>query len=154
MRSDDTAVLHPTEDADAVDLQHYCWSERSLEQVQEFITRCRRFMLQDRGYVITAHKNGHAIGFGNLIQWFRVGEISDLIVTPALQGQGIGSAMIQRLTDEAVKRGIHKLEIGAAQSNPRALALYERLGFIPDHEVELDFGNGLEPVIYLVKMVR
>jgi ribosomal protein S18 acetylase RimI-like enzyme len=45
------------------------------------------------------------------------------------------------------------LEIGAALSNPRALGLYRRLGFVDGRILDLDLGNGPEPVMYLYKPV-
>jgi RimJ/RimL family protein N-acetyltransferase len=45
------------------------------------------------------------------------------------RGHGIGSALVQELLMWAPTRGISRVEVRAWVSNPRALALYERLGF-------------------------
>ena len=49
----------------------------------------------------------------------------------------------------AVDRRVRCIEIGAAVANPRAVALYRRLGFRDERQLFLNLGNGNEPVIYL-----
>ena len=46
------------------------------------------------------------------------------------------------------------VEIGVALSNPRAMALYQRLGFVEDRVINLDLGSGAEPVMYLKIALR
>jgi ribosomal protein S18 acetylase RimI-like enzyme len=97
--------------------------------------------------------NQRVVGFGLLSRWGKVAEISDVVVTPAWQGQGIGTTIILYLSEQAQSWRVPRLEIGAAESNPRAVALYQRLGFVSDRCLELDLGRGKEPVLYLVKML-
>lgn len=89
------------------------------------------------------------IGFGQLTIWSRSAEISDLIVSEAWRNQGIGSAMIARLIESARSLAKNRVEIGVAARNQRALALYRRLGFREDRTLNLDVGDGLEPVMFL-----
>lgn len=45
-------------------------------------------------------------------------------------GQGIGTAMMEALLDEARKHGcVQQVELGVIEGNSRARALYEKLGF-------------------------
>lgn len=135
---------------DAADLIANCWQDRDLESVQDFIRRCRKqIMKRGRGMPVVALSQDEAIGFGMLTKWGAVGEISDLIVAPELRSRGIGSAMIAYLMDEAHTLSLDTVEIGAAQDNPRARALYERLGFTYDRTVSLTIGDELEAVDYL-----
>jgi ribosomal protein S18 acetylase RimI-like enzyme len=140
IRLDDSAALHAA-----------CWPERNPQAVAEFLRRCAVQMQGNRALAVVADVGSHIVGFALLTYWRDMGEIGDLIVTEAWRSQGIGSALIDHLTDEAARRGVSRMEIGAAISNPRALALYKRLGFSEHHTVELDLGEGLEPVIYLSK---
>lgn len=59
-------------------------------------------------------------------------------VLPPLQSLGIGSAMVRRAEAIARERGFRVTEIGAETSNPRARALYERLGYslLGEHDGE------------------
>lgn len=91
---------------------------------------------------------GQIIGYGQLTLWARTAEISDLSVHESWQSKGIGTRLIFHLL-EAARRYRKVVEIGAAQGNPRALALYRRLGFRDDRVITLKTDNGDEPIVYL-----
>lgn len=55
--------------------------------------------------------------------------IDGICVAEGFRGRGIGQALIQRLCDEAAARGYEALRLEVVDSNPRARALYERMGF-------------------------
>lgn len=55
--------------------------------------------------------------------------IAHLGVEPALQSKGIGAQMIEHLMEEGRKLGKSKTGIAVSAQNPRAQALYERLGY-------------------------
>jgi ribosomal protein S18 acetylase RimI-like enzyme len=90
-----------------------------------------------------------SIGYGQLSRWGSRVEICNLIVAEGWRGQGAGTALIQWLIVLAQEKKFPLVEIGAAESNPRALELYRRLGFRVDRSLTLDVGNGPEPVFYL-----
>ena len=52
-----------------------------------------------------------------------------LEVHPALQSCGIGALLIQAAEQRIRLRGLQRAELGVEDSNPRARALYERLGY-------------------------
>lgn len=55
--------------------------------------------------------------------------IHDLHVRPEAQGQGVGRRLMDAVEAEARARGCCKLTLEVQENNPRARALYERLGF-------------------------
>lgn len=55
--------------------------------------------------------------------------LAHLGVTPVLRGEGIGRALIDELVRRGVQAGRRRMVLDVATSNPRAQALYERLGF-------------------------
>ena len=55
--------------------------------------------------------------------------IGHLGVDPACRGQGIGEALVARLTEAGRAAGCSDITLDVATTNPRAQALYERLGF-------------------------
>jgi ribosomal protein S18 acetylase RimI-like enzyme len=57
------------------------------------------------------------------------GTIWMLEVHPALQSCGIGTILIQAAEQRIRDRGLPRAELGVEDSNPRARALYERLGY-------------------------
>lgn len=65
---------------------------------------------------------------GELEQEAHVGTFG-LSVDREHRGQGIGSALIEALLAWAPEHGVTRIQAWAWMSNPRALALYERMGF-------------------------
>jgi len=62
-------------------------------------------------------------------------ELSGIQLLPDVQGQGIGSAIVEDLKAQAAAGGI-PLDLGVEKDNPEARRLYERLGFIQVGETE------------------
>jgi len=150
----DDYTLRPVTAQDAEGLQRDCWTDWPIEIVTEVLERVERLAGQRRGLGIVAVHGEYVLGYGQLTVWPRIGEISDLIVAPGYRSQGIGSKMIAALIDKARAWNLPVVEIGAALSNPRALALYRRLGFVEQRRIDLDLGNGPEAVIYLIKTLQ
>ncbi|MET9020062.1 GNAT family N-acetyltransferase [Actinopolymorpha sp. NPDC004070] len=67
------------------------------------------------------------------INWDEIpgaGVISTLSVRAELRSIGIGSILIRASEERIRERGLSRSEIGAEENNPRARALYERLGYV------------------------
>lgn len=137
--------------ADAAALCADCWPDRPLERAEELLRLAAYYAQQGAGCgaVVLAEATPGVLAYGQLLSLSRCGEISDLIVAPACRSQGIGTALIQYLVQAAQRYQMNCVEIGAALSNPRALALYQRLGFRPAYTLALDLGQGPESVRYL-----
>src|SRR6516162_10461099 len=58
------------------------------------------------------------------------GTLWQLVVDEALQSCGIGTILIQAAEQRIRARGLHRAELGVEECNPRARALYERLGYV------------------------
>lgn len=54
---------------------------------------------------------------------------------PLLRGMGIGRRLLAVAERELARRGVRHVEIGVEKDNPRARALYERLGYTLDREI-------------------
>ena len=139
---------------DAADLHDSCWPDKSSAAVRELIERAEGIARRKRGQGIIATIDGKPIAYAQLTLWPRVSEISDLVVTADLRGQGIGTALICELIVLARTYAVSTVEIGVAMSNPRAYALYRRLGFQTDRIINLDLGSGPEPVMYLMMPLK
>jgi ribosomal-protein-alanine N-acetyltransferase len=63
--------------------------------------------------------------------WLVVDEIhiNNVAVLPELRGQGIGTALMRRVFDEAHTLGASRATLEVRASNDAARRLYERLGF-------------------------
>ncbi|MBK5993281.1 GNAT family N-acetyltransferase [Streptomyces microflavus] len=58
-----------------------------------------------------------------------VGTLWQLAVHPALQSCGIGTFLVEAAERRIRTRGLRQAELAVEESNPRARALYERLGY-------------------------
>lgn len=56
--------------------------------------------------------------------------LDGLCVVEAAQGQGVGTALLDAICVEAVRRGYPSVRLDVVDTNPRARALYEREGFV------------------------
>lgn len=89
--------------------------------------------LLGKGFLVCAD-----VVFGPGTAWLEL-----LSVDPQQRGRGVGTALILAAQGEARRRGCHTLAGCVADDNPRARALYERLGFVAagrwtDHVHHLD----------------
>ena len=103
----------------------------------------------DRSDVFTARQNGETIG---VIVLFPITtetiEIKNVAVKPGMQGQGIGSYLIENVIKFATDLNKYKsICIGTANSSIGQLYLYQKLGF-EISEIKRDFftNNYTEPI--------
>jgi ribosomal-protein-alanine N-acetyltransferase len=63
--------------------------------------------------------------------WLIVDElhINNIAVRPELRGQGMGSALLARVLEEAAHAGVRRATLEVRRSNDAARRLYERFGF-------------------------
>ena len=63
--------------------------------------------------------------------------IDGIFVAEDQRGKGIGTELLNRLTELAASRGYREIRLDVVDTNPRARALYERIGFREVNAVEL-----------------
>lgn len=107
--------------------------ERPIPTLDEELQFIRAHTDAPRSTLLVAVVDGRIAGLIGLIgrqlpQEHHVGAFG-VSVDQQYRGQGIGSALITALLDWAPRNGITRVELEAFAANPRALALYERLGF-------------------------
>jgi aminoglycoside 6'-N-acetyltransferase I len=73
--------------------------------------------------------DGKAIGVGVLQITGTAGEIMNIAVAPEYQRNGLGRALIQALTDAAVRKGAGQLRIATGNSGINQIAFYQQQGF-------------------------
>ena len=77
---------------------------------------------------------GKALGMGALkIHSPELAEVKRMFTLPETRGQGVGSALVERIISEARARKVTRLalETGTEDTMPMAWALYRRNGFVP-----------------------
>jgi ribosomal protein S18 acetylase RimI-like enzyme len=71
----------------------------------------------------------------------RLHYLAHLGVAPDWQGKGVGAQLIQHLLKQGQQAGRRTAALDVAVTNPRAQALYERLGFVVTHERSSTLAN-------------
>lgn len=144
-------LIRPVRANDLSALRANCWSGRSEVRCRDLLRRVIDAANRKRGLGIVVENEAvdALLAYGQVIHWTKCAEISDLMVIASHRSQGLGTAMIQYLIKHLPEPKPPCVEIGVAQSNPRALALYRHLGFQDSYTVNLDVGKGREKITYL-----
>ncbi|QLH84187.1 GNAT family N-acetyltransferase [Halosimplex pelagicum] len=69
------------------------------------------------------------------------GELSRVRVDPAMQGQGIGTRIVEELARRARRRGYRALVLNTGADNEQARGFYESLGYACVREETVDFDD-------------
>ena len=101
---------------------------------REEAERRARYTGQDLYYALL--DGGEIAGYGMLRGWDEGYEVPALgiAVDPALQGQGYGRILMQFLHAAARARGAKAVRLKVYGDNTPALALYQSLGYVFQHE--------------------
>jgi GNAT superfamily N-acetyltransferase len=92
------------------------------------------------GRTRVAVADGRVVGFATWLSADGVFEVEDMFVDPGWMRQGIGRALTLDLIAIARDAGVSCAEVTA---NQHALAFYQSIGFVVDHEVATTLGSGL-----------
>ncbi|WP_112241862.1 GNAT family N-acetyltransferase [Kribbella monticola] len=112
----------------------FAGSELHLTQVAQQLDRARRGEL-DYLAVCTKADLPVAIGAIDYVPHPGAGLLTQFAVHPALQSCGIGTVLVEAAEQRISARGLDRAELAVELSNPRARALYERLGYTAYGEV-------------------
>jgi ribosomal protein S18 acetylase RimI-like enzyme len=112
------------------DLPSCAWSGSAthLVSIGQALERAR---LGEVEYLAACPPSGLPVALGGIdyAKTPGAGTIWQLAVHGALQSCGIGTALINAAEQRVRARGLHRVELGVEDRNPRARALYERLGY-------------------------
>ena len=101
--------------------------------VEELDARLATLLAADTTFAIVAGSPCVAVALVTLRTnvWYtgRVALLDEMYVVPDLRGQGIGSAVIDRLITTCDGRGVDLIEINVDEGDARAQRFYERHGF-------------------------
>ncbi|MER7537248.1 GNAT family N-acetyltransferase [Streptomyces sp. NPDC097704] len=108
-----------------------CGWAGSPKHVRELVHQIRRAEAGEVDYLAVCTPAGLPVAVGGVDYTVRpgAGTLWQLGVLPALQSCGIGTFLIGSAEQRIVARGLTRAELGVEEDNPRARALYERLGY-------------------------
>jgi len=101
----------------------------TLEQERDFIAGYG----STNSTLVVAELAGRVVGLAGLVgrvleQESHVGSLG-ISVDRDYRGRGVGTRLLEHLVAWAPSHGVTRIELEAFSSNPRAIALYEQLGF-------------------------
>ena len=79
---------------------------------------------------LTAEEDGVVLGYAGMYVSLDEAEITNVAVAAAHRRRGVGTLLVNRLKEEAKKRGIVKIALEVRTSNRSARRLYEQCGFV------------------------
>jgi [ribosomal protein S18]-alanine N-acetyltransferase len=124
-----TAVLRPMTEADldlVAELELALFGEEAWSK--EMLIGELSQQPASRHYLV-AEDGGQIAGYAGLLGAGRQADVLTLAVAPGLWGQGIGSALLEALLAEAVRRGCTEIFLEVRADNVRAQGLYRRYDF-------------------------
>lgn len=81
-------------------------------------------------FAVARTGDGEAVGCGAVVLNDGWGELKRMFVRPALRGHGIAQGILAALEDSARERGLPLMRLETGVSQPQALRLYERAGYV------------------------
>ena len=97
------------------------------------------FTADDRGFTLVGEAGGRVVAVARCFRLPERGEDAEVafVVEEAAQGQGIGTAVLDRLADIARRRGIRRFEADLVAGNRRMIDVFRNCGFtIEDRRFE------------------
>ena len=84
--------------------------------------------LNNSWYVVTAYQNGELVGSGRVVSdGVLYAMIYDMIVNPSHQGQGIGTAILDKLILKCRTAGLREIQLFSAKGKAQ---FYRKRGFV------------------------
>jgi ribosomal-protein-alanine N-acetyltransferase len=80
-------------------------------------------------YYLVAEQDGEIVAYAGLLAAGGQGDVLTIAVATDRWGEGIGSALLERLLAEADRRGCNEVFLEVRADNDRAHRLYRRRGF-------------------------
>jgi ribosomal protein S18 acetylase RimI-like enzyme len=138
VRSGATAFVLPVRvrDLTHADLPACTWSGSALHLAQ-LAVQLERAAAGEVDYLALCTPVGLPVAIGGVDYLVHpgAGTLWQLGVLPALQSRGLGTLLVRAAEERIRARGLTRAELGVEDANPRARALYERLGYTAfDHQ--------------------
>ena len=81
-------------------------------------------------FLVARDPDGRALGCGAYVDRGGYGEVKRMYVDPASRGKGVGGKLLAEIARRARAAGLASLMLETGISQPEAIGLYERDGFI------------------------
>jgi ribosomal-protein-alanine N-acetyltransferase len=100
-----------------------------------------------RTYYVAVDALGTVIGYAGVMCIPPIADVQTIAVVPVREGQGIGTALLATLIDQARAFAARDVLLEVRADNPRAQRLYRRFGFEQIHVRPRYYRDGADAVI-------
>lgn len=87
-------------------------------------------------HVCAVDEAGRVVGWADIVRFpregFRHGGRLGMGLVPEARGHGLGELLLRRVLDDVRAAGMERVVLEVYATNARAIALYERVGFVED----------------------
>ena len=105
-------------------------------------------------FYLARDKGRQIVGFCSFWRVLDELHINNLAVVPGFRRQGVATALLRRVMDEAARFGIRRTMLEVRQSNTPARQLYERFGFVVAGTRSNYYTNPIEDALVLWREER
>ena len=105
-------------------------------------------------FYLARDKGRQIVGFCSFWRVLDELHINNLAVVPEFRRQGVATALLRRVMDEAARFGIRRTMLEVRQSNTAARQLYERFGFVVAGTRSKYYTNPIEDALVLWREER
>lgn len=105
-------------------------------------------------FYLARDKGRQIVGFCSFWRVLDELHINNLAVVPEFRRQGVATALLRRVMDEAARFGIRRTMLEVRQSNTPARQLYERFGFVVAGTRSKYYTNPIEDALVLWREER
>ena len=124
--------FRPMKDDDVQDLQTYCFSNKTIDEIKEEISQDLDRIEKGEGFRIIADAGGHAIGqvrIERATAQSTVANVGGLYVSAPFRAFGVSAKLIESAVETASKNEIETLEIEVMKSDVAIIDAYRNWGF-------------------------
>ena len=123
--------FRPMKDDDVQDLQTYCFSNKTIDEIKEEINQDLDRIEKGEVFRIIADAGGHAIGQVRIERatvQSTVANVGDLYVSGPFRAFGVSAKLIESAVEMANENGIETLEIEVMKSDTAIIEAYRNWG--------------------------
>ena len=124
--------FRPMKDDDVQDLQTYCFSNKTIDEIKEEINQDLDRIEKGEVFRIIADAGGHAIGqvrIERATAQSTVANVGNLYVSGPFRAFGVSAKLIESAVEMANENGIETLEIEVMKSDTAIIEAYRNWGF-------------------------
>ena len=144
--------------------------ERDLPMVMEIEDHCFISPWKESDFLNEMHNNPYAnllvielsnaslglksvVGFVDWWQTFDNGTICQIAIHPELQGNNLGSQLLEEVLKDAYAKKVSVITLEVRKSNSKAISLYKKFGF-EIVNVKLGYYTDGEDALYMLKEIK